>query len=80
MNAKIHPAVIVIVIVALVGGIGYWGFKASQPAPYAPSPGVEGSSGVMPGSTVTADGGFGTVPKGAKPGSKIDVPGAPAPN
>jgi len=79
MNNNVHPAVIVVAIVVLIAGIGMWGYKASQPAPYTPSPGVEGAPGVMPGTTVAADGGLGTVPKGAKPGSKIDVPGAPTP-
>ena len=79
MNTNVHPLVIAAVVVVLVAGIGFWGYKASQPAPYVPSPGLSGAPGVTPGS-VTADGGFGTVPKGAKPGSKIDVPGTSAPS
>ena len=79
MNTNVHPAVIAAVVVVLVAGIGYWGFKASQPAPYTPSPGLSGAPGVAPGS-LTADGGYGSTPAaGTKPGSKIDVSGSPSP-
>jgi hypothetical protein len=80
MNNNVHPAVIVVAIAVLLAGIGMWGYKASQPAPYQPSPGVVGASGLMPGRTVAADGGYGVAPpEGTKPGSKIDVPGNPTP-
>lgn len=79
MNTNVHPAMIVVVVAVLVAGIGYWGYKASLPAPYVPSPGLSGASGVKPGSL--ADGGYGSVPApGTRPGSKIDAPVSPATN
>jgi len=81
MNTNVHPAVIAAVVVVLVAGIGYWGFKASQPTPYTPSPGVAGTPGVTPGSRTAADGGFGAAPPaGTKPGSMIAPPAPPAGN
>lgn len=42
MNKQISPAVIAVVVVVLVVGLGFWFYRAMQPAPYLPSPGVAG--------------------------------------
>jgi len=78
MNTNVHPLVIAAVVVVLVAGIGFWGFKASQPTPYTPSPGLGGRPGVMPGSRTAGDAYYPEPPKGAIPGSVIPPQPTPA--
>ena len=78
MNTNVHPLVIAAVVVVLAAGIGFWGYKASQPAPYVPSPGLGGRPGVTPGSRTASDGYYPEPPKGAIPGSVIAPQPTPA--
>ena len=50
MKQEIHPIALVGAIVVLVALIAVFGYRALQPAPYTPSPGVVGGSGAVPGS------------------------------
>jgi|SwirhisoilCB2_FD_contig_71_1629856_length_1108_multi_3_in_0_out_0_2 hypothetical protein len=42
MKQQVSPAVIVVVIVVLAVGLGFWFYRAMQPAYYLPSPGAGG--------------------------------------
>ncbi len=61
MKKEVHPAAIIAIAVVVVIGLGIWLFKAMQPAPYKPSPGVGGT----PAATLPNEG---KMPKGSQPG------------
>lgn len=45
MNKQVNPAVIAVVIVIVVIGLGFWLYHSMQPAYYIPSPGAGGRPG-----------------------------------
>ena len=45
MKQQVSPAVIAVVVVIVVIGLGFWFYRAMQPAYYIPSPGAGGRPG-----------------------------------
>lgn len=54
MKREISPVAIAAILVVALIAIGLYGYRAMQPAPYTPSPGVTADGGDAPGALATA--------------------------